>query len=98
MGAQFIVENNFFGKHAGKILRASDSSEEGTPSFYKIYANGNSPELSASNSEGFTAHKLSEKPWKVPYKYSLKSADEAKQTVVTEAGSGASVLLDGKNL
>ena len=96
VGAQFIVENNFFGKHAGKILRASDSSEEGTPSFYKIYANGNSPELSASNTEGFTAHKLSEKPWKVPYKYSLKSADEAKQTVVTEAGSGASVLLDGK--
>ena len=96
VGAQFIVENNFFGKHAGKILRASDSSEEGTPSFYKIYANGNNPELSASNTEGFTAHKLSEKPWKVPYKYSLKSADEAKQTVVTEAGSGASVILDGK--
>lgn len=95
-GAQFIVENNFFGKHAGKILRAADNSKKEDATFYKIYANGNSPELSASNTEGFTAHKVAEKPWTVPYKYSLQSAEKAKASVVSEAGSGASVVINGK--
>lgn len=98
VGAQFIVENNFFGKHAGKILKAADSSKPGSPTFYKIYAAGNKPELSASNADGFTAHKVAEKPWAVPYKYSLKSADETKSSVVKEAGSGAAIVLDGKEL
>lgn len=97
VGAQFIVENNFFGKHAGYILRANDNSKPGSPTFYKIYANGNEPELNGSNAEGFTSHKLDQKPWKVPYKYTLKTAAEAKSSVVKEAGAGASVIIDGKS-
>ncbi len=96
VGAQFIVENNYFGKHAGYILRANDSSKAGTPSFYKIYAEGNKPELNGSNAENFTSHKVSEKPWQIQYKYTLKSADEAKVSVVNEAGAGAKVVIDGK--
>ena len=96
VGAQFIVENNFFGKHAGKILKAADNSKKEDATFYKIYANGNKPELSASNTEGFTAHKVAKKPWTVPYKYKLQSADKAKASVVKEAGSGALLVIDGK--
>ena len=95
-GAQFIVENNFFGKHAGRILRASDNSKSTDATFYKIYAEGNSPELSASNTEGFMNHKVTEKPWQIPYNYTLKSAAETKSAVVSEAGSGAEVVVDGK--
>ena len=98
VGAQFIVENNYFGKHAGYILRASDNSKPGTPSFYKIYVSGNKPELNGNNAENFLSHKVNEKPWKIPYNYVLKSADEAKTGVVSEAGSGAKVILDGKEL
>ena len=95
VGAQFIVENNFFGKHAGKILKAADSSKAGEASFYKIYVNGNKPELSAGNSEGFVSHKVSEMPWKPAYSYTLKTADESKDKVPNEAGSGAAVEIDG---
>ncbi|MBQ4379108.1 MAG: hypothetical protein II821_07940 [Treponema sp.] len=95
VGAQFIVENNFFGKHAGKILRASDRSKSSEATFYKIYAAGNKPELGAGNTEGFTSHKVTEKPWSPLYQYSLKTADETKNSVVNEAGSGAAVEIDG---
>ena len=95
-GAQFIVENNFFGKHAGKILNANDNSKADEASFYKIYAKGNQPELDGKNSDGFTNHKVEEKPWQPKYKYALKSAEEAKNSVVNEAGAGAEILIDGK--
>jgi len=97
IGAQFIVENNFFGKHAKYILRANDKSKPGDSTFYKIYVNGNQPELNSSNTEGFTDHKVEEKPWKIPYSYSLKTAEEAKAYVVKEAGSGAPVVINGKS-
>ena len=95
-GAQFIVENNFFGEHAGKILRASDNSKTDEPSFYKIYASGNSPELNSSNSEGFTAHQVTKKPWNIPYNYTLQNAIKAHFEVIEQAGSGAAVMIDGK--
>lgn len=95
IGAQFIVENNFFGKHAGRILRANDRSKKTDSTFYKIYASGNKNELSEANSEGFAAHKVDEKPWTPQYHYNLKTADETKAFVVNEAGSGAAIEIDG---
>ena len=94
IGAQFIVENNFFGKHAGKILKSADSSKNGSETFYKIYASGNSPELSASNSEGFATHRVSKKPWEIPYKYTLQNAIKAHFDVIEQAGSGAEVSIE----
>ncbi|MBQ9206158.1 MAG: polysaccharide lyase family 1 protein [Treponema sp.] len=91
IGAQFIVENNFFGNHAGKILKAQDSSEPSDSTFYKIYASGNSPELTKSNSEGFEAHQVTKKPWNIPYKYSLQNAIKAHFDVMEQAGCGAEV-------
>ncbi|WP_407426983.1 polysaccharide lyase family 1 protein [Treponema sp.] len=94
IGAQFIVENNFFGKHAGKILKAADSSKSGSETFYKIYASGNSPELSSSNSEGFASHRVTKKPWEIPYKYTLENAVKAHFNVIEQAGSGAEVSIE----
>ena len=96
IGAQFIVENNFFGKHAKKILKAADKSKKSDPTFYKIYENGNKTELSASNSDGFAEHKVAEKPWTPKYQYTLKTADETKAAVPAEAGAGAEIMIDGK--
>lgn len=94
-GAQFIVENNFFGKHAGKILKANDNSKPEEASFYKIYASGNLPELNASNSEGFAAHQVTRKPWTPQYKYTLQNAIKAHFEVIEQAGSGAEVSFEG---
>lgn len=97
IGAQFIVENNYFGAHKGSIISANDGSKPDSPTFYKIYVSGNIPELNSSNTSGFVNHKVDTMPWKVPYKYNLKSAEETKTKVPSEAGSGASVSIDGQD-
>lgn len=95
-GAQFIVEGNVFGKHAGPILNAADSSKPGEPTFYKIYVSGNTPEISAENSQGFEGHQVTSKPWPVPYKYKATSAGKAQASVKKEAGAGIkSVTVNG---
>ena len=86
-GAQFIVENNFFGAHKGAILSANDNSASDEPSFYKIFSKGNTPELSAENSNGLEGHEVSEKPWNIPYKYKLLPAQKMRSQVVKEAGA-----------
>lgn len=88
IGAQFIVENNVFGQHAGKmILRCADKSKPGDATFYKLFASGNIPELSEKNAEDFARHSVSEKPFAVPYKYSLEDAKSGERTTLSNAGS-----------
>ena len=96
IGSLFIVENNSFGTHAGKILRYNDSSTPDSATFSKLYVSGNDTELDASNSEQFDRHHVTEKPFAVPYDYSPVTASKAKETVPAEAGSGYEVVIDGR--
>ncbi len=96
IASQFIVENNYFGVHANKILRYADKSKPGDKTLSKLYNKGNMPELSPSNSEEYNKHHVEEMPWKILYDYSLMSADQAKKTVPLEAGPVDEVVIDGK--
>lgn len=88
IGSQFIVENNYFGSHQGKILRVSDSSAAGSETFYRLYNKGNKPELNSSNSEKYKEHHVEVMPWKIGYEYTLKAPEEFSRE---ETGSGCKV-------
>lgn len=86
IGSQFIVENNSFGTHAGKILRYADSSKPTDETFSKLYVKGNVPELNDDNSEEFTKHNVSEKPFSIEYEYKLSDVSTAKSEVPKKTG------------
>ncbi|MBQ0050873.1 MAG: polysaccharide lyase family 1 protein [Treponema sp.] len=92
----FIVENNSFGSHKGKILRYADSSQPEDSTFSKLYVSGNVPELNASTAEQFERHKVEDKPFAIYYDYTALPATEVKAIVPTLAGSGKTVVIDGK--
>lgn len=103
IASQYIVENNYFGKHAGSIVKYYDPSEKNAPTFSRIYHRGNIPELSdavcsydkVDKLKSFRAHETSEMPWSIPYSYTLESAEEARNTVPSAAGSGKTVTIGG---
>lgn len=100
---QFIVENNYFGEHKGKIVDWYDqSSNEGQR--LKYYESGNNV-LSYSTSiiKGFPldeniARYIVKKPsWKIPYSYKAQKWEDAKKTVLENAGAGKEVAIPGYN-
>ena len=87
IGSLFIVESNYFGSHAGKILRYNDKSSLSDSTFSKLYASGNVPELSNSNSEEFTKHRVTEKPFEISYEYELDDVSKNKGELPGKVGN-----------
>ena len=87
IGSLFIVESNYFGSHAGKILRYNDKSSLSDSTFSKLYASGNVPELSNSNSEEFTKHRVTEKPFEISYEYELDDVAKNKSELPGKVGN-----------
>ncbi len=100
---QFIVENNYFGEHKGKIVDWYDKSKKESE-MLKYYEKGNNI-LSYSGSiiEGYPldetiARYIVDKPsWKIPYKYKAQSWEKAKANVLENAGAGKTVEIPGYN-
>lgn len=99
INSQFIVENTYFGKHESSIMKYFDGSATGASTFSHIYASGNFPALSDSNTtydsktEGtvrtsslYTAHAVSSKPWIPGYTYTLDSVSVLPTTIPASAG------------
>ena len=101
IGSQFIVESNYFGTHQYKILKYFDSSASTTAStFSKLYATGNTPELSdstsaidstektgATASNAYTTHKASSAPWTINYTYKADAASNLPTLIPAAAGT-----------
>ncbi len=87
IGSLFIVENNFFGAHKGKILRYADKSKAEDSTFSKLFVSGNQTELDSSNSEEFEKHAVAEKPFNIPYEYALSPVADAEKSVRENAGA-----------
>jgi pectate lyase len=98
IGSQFIVENNYFGSHTGQggngIVKYFDSSAATASTFSRFYQSGNIPVLTAAhctfdsveNVRNFDTHETSEKPWVIPYAYTLENASGLDVSVPAEAG------------
>ena len=114
IASQFIVENCYFGSHQSKILKYFDSSSSSSAAtFSKIYAKGNVPALSDSNStidsgaektgatknSAFSTHAVSSAPWTIGYSYTADSASDLPSNIPSNAGSGkfTSVSVNGKS-
>lgn len=97
IGSQFVVESNYFGTHAGKILRYADKSKKGDATFSNLYVSGNSPELNDSNSESFTLHHSETKPFEINYDYTLDSVDDVKANIPSFAGPVADITVNGES-
>lgn len=103
IASQYIVENNFFGKHAGPIIKYYDSSDKKAKTFSKFYHSGNIPKLSSSicsydkidKLKSFSAHESAEKPWSIPYSYTLEDAEQIKKSVPVSAGAGKPMAISG---
>ncbi len=87
IGSLFIIESNYFGKHAGKILRYNDKSDPSDSTFSKFYINGNDTELNSSNSEEFDKHLSKTKPFDIPYEYTLEDVAKNKAELPSKAGN-----------
>jgi pectate lyase len=101
VGSQFIVENNYFGTHTGQggkgIVKYFDiSATTQAATFSRFYQSGNIPVLTADHCtfdgstekvRDFNAHLTTEKPWTIPYDYSLESASALVVTVPAGAGT-----------
>jgi pectate lyase len=102
IGSQFIVENNYFGNHTGKggngIVKYFDSSAASASTFSRFYQSGNIPVLTADhctfdsveNVKNFDTHTTTEKPWTIPYAYTLENASGL--TVSVPAGAGPKLV------
>ena len=96
IGSMYVVENNFFGKHAQTAVKYYDKSEKTDPTFSKFYQSGNIPQLNASNcaydkvdkTNDFEAHLTSEKPFAINYNYSLDETSSLNEATVKKAGAG----------
>ena len=111
IGSQYIVENNYFGTHQGKVfVKYFDSSAStSATTFSKLYHNGNNVTFSSSNMakdsaekaspNDVTKHLVSNAPWTISYEYkSEMSANSALPTLIpAEAGADKleSVEVDG---
>ncbi len=105
IGSLYIVENNFFGTHAGTIVKYYDKSAEKDKTFSKFFHKGNIPELTDKNCaydkvdklKSFKKHVVSEKPFEIPYTYALEDASALKDSVPALAGSGKPISIEGYN-
>ena len=108
IGSQYIVENNYFGKHQNKILKYFDTSTDGSSAstFSKLYQNGNNVTLSSGNmaTDGDTAssvtdHLVSSAPWTISYEYKSEMSANSALPALIPAKAGAdkleSVEVDG---
>ncbi|WP_407426820.1 hypothetical protein [Treponema sp.] len=103
INSQYIVENCYFGTHtsSSSIVKYYDCSTSTTAStFSKIYASGNYPVLSDSNtaidssvektgatsSNAWTIHSTSTKPWTIEYSYTLDSTSSLTSSIPSAAG------------
>lgn len=102
IGSMYIVENNFFGKHAQTILKYYDSSSMEDASFSKIYQQGNIPLLTAKDcaydkvdlTNNFEAHLTSEKPFAINYSYTCDPAAALEDKTVKVCGAGKKMGLE----
>lgn len=105
IGSLYIVENNFFGTHAGTIVKYYDKSEPTAKTFSKFFHSGNIPELTAKTCaydkvdkiKNFQTHVVKGKPFEIPYTYALEDAATLKETVPALAGSGKPIKIEGYN-
>lgn len=105
IGSQFIVENNYFGTHKNSksILKYYDATtSSNTATLSHIYASGNIPNLSSSNTSSdsnletataidsstdtFNTHIVSTKPWTIDYSYTLEEASTLATLIPSAAG------------
>lgn len=88
IGAQFIVENNFFGKTLSPwLILSADSSKSGDATLYHLYTAGNVPELNDKNVADWQLHHVDSMPWTISYTYTLDKADNLLKTLPGLAGS-----------
>lgn len=100
---QFIVENNYFGEHLGKIVDWYDKSSKESQRL-KYYEKGNNIlSYSTSITPGYPldesiARYIVKKPsWKIPYSYKPQKWEDAKATVLENAGAGKTAEITGYN-
>lgn len=104
INSQYIVENCYFGTHSNSssIVKYYDcSASADADTFSKIYASGNYPTLSDSNttidtsvekntgatsSNAWTVHSVSTKPWTINYEYTLDAASDLPSLIPDAAG------------
>ena len=85
-----IAENNYFGEGVGYCITSSDGSKG------KCYISGN---VFKSRSEGSkSVSTQSAKPFTPDYDYRLDEAKDIPAILESEAGSGATVIFDGKDM
>ncbi len=105
IGSLYVVENNFFGEHAGTIVKYYDKSDAKAKTFSKFFHKGNLPELTDKNCsydkvdklKAFKKHVVNEKPFAIPYTYALEEAATLKDTVPALVGSGKPIKIEGYN-
>lgn len=107
IGAQMILENNYFGSFKNKIFSADDGTKsKDDPLFARIFSNGNNKEPTSSNCRPnnnnglpFTEHLVSEPPFQIPYEYTLEDAANLNDSIPKAAGAKVirSVIINGKN-
>ena len=111
IGSQYIVENNYFGTHQGKVfVKYFDSSAStSATTFSKLYHNGNNVTFSSSNMakdsaekaspNDVTKHLVSNAPWTIRYEYESKMSANSELPTLIPAEAGAdklkSVEVDG---
>jgi pectate lyase len=88
VGAQFIVENNYFGSHMSGIVDYFTKAPYPNP---KLYQSGNNKDISS----GGGSYVVSTKPWVIPYTYSPESASGLNSSIPKNAGSGKLANNDG---
>ncbi|MCR5725358.1 MAG: polysaccharide lyase family 1 protein [Treponema sp.] len=102
-GAQFIVENNYFGSRLGAIVDFYDKSADSKATL-KLYYAGNNEDLTKasaklSNSKvkrPLEEYLVAEKPWSISYEYTMQPWNEAKDSVLENAGAGKTIVVAGK--
>ncbi|MDE5797953.1 MAG: polysaccharide lyase family 1 protein [Treponemataceae bacterium] len=99
IGSQFIVENNYFGKHqTSTILKYFDNSgdDPSAATFSRLYYNGNNVTFSNTNmakdklekASDVTAHlTTTAKPWTINYTYEPETNSELPALIPTAAGT-----------
>ena len=104
IGSQYIVENNYFGTHQGKVfVKYFDSSAStSATTFSKLYHNGNNVTFSSSNMakdsaekaspNDVTKHLVSNAPWTIRYEYESKMSANSELPVLISAEAGADKL------
>ncbi len=104
VGSMYVVENNCFGRHQETIIKYYDSSASAkAKTFSKIYQSGNIPELKSATfdkvdkTKNFKAHLVTEKPFEIPYEYTLEDAASIKASLPAAAGANKKMTVEGLN-